>query len=178
MQTWTDIFKTLVSAGFGAILGFVLALLAEPLKNRIQHRIAQRRVEHTLTDEINSLALAMQIWLGARQKGIAIPDFTQKPQFNTERYDFVYEKERGMFYQVSASDSISCFYSVIKGVAAETKQLSNEQVMQLLIEFSLLEDRIRQGLFGRYFRQRLVRGRLSFLTKLLAEFNWKQFSAT
>ena len=64
-----------------------------PLRASIQHFFAMHRTHVIIADEIDALALTMSFFIPLR-KNNHTPDnpLSQKPAFNTERFDYAYKR--------------------------------------------------------------------------------------
>ncbi len=148
----------------GAIAGFVLAMLAEPVKAWIQRRIAIRRVEHILIDAVESVALSLSMY-----SAIQLPSFTGLvANFPMDKFDYIYENERAAFYAADKSGSLRHFFNAFIQ-ANETQRPTDhgEQVM-LIMHCALLKDRIEDGLFSRRFVRALSSRRMMHLCNMAA----------
>jgi hypothetical protein len=139
-----------------ALSSFAVGILLEPLRAAIQHSIAKRRTHGIIANEINALALQMSLFLSLRQQNHSPTNpLTQRPRFNTERYDHVHQTNRDHLYEIPSWDSLKRFYGEVKAVSG-TESLTDEQVLRLHMEFALLEDRIKDGILGRRMKAILV----------------------
>ena len=152
-----------------ALSSLTVGLLLEPLRASIQHFFAMHRTHIIIADEIDALALTMSFFIPLR-KNNHTPDnpLTQKPSFNTERFDYAYEKNRDHLYHIPGWDSLKRFYDAIKKVN-EAERLRDDEVFQLNMEFALLAERIQQGILGPTIRQRLLKNKFSSLPKIANE---------
>lgn len=158
MPEWTKILIT-------AIVSFSVAVLLDSVKNWR----AKRRTVRIVADEINTLALQMSLFLALRQ-GAHDPNnpLTQKPSFDTERYDYAYEKDRPTLYELASWGSLKRFYDEVKKAAGAVR-LTDDQVMQLTTEFALLADRIEDGILGRQMKAILIDSKFSHLPRVAAQ---------
>lgn len=152
-----------------ALSSLTVGLLLEPLRARIQYRFAMHRTHSIVADEIESLALTMSFFLPLRKQNHSPTNpLTQKPSFNTERYDHAYDKSRDHLYHIPGWDSLKRFYSAIKNANA-AESLTDDEVFHLTMEFALLAERIQQGILGPTIRQKLVNNKFSSLPKVANE---------
>ena len=157
MPEWVKILIT-------AVVSFSAAVVLDSVKEGR----ARRRTVRIVADEINTLALQMDLFLTLRQ-GADVPNnpLTRKPSFDTERYDYAYEKDRTTLYQLPSWSSLKRFYDeVVKAKNAES--LTDNQVAQLVMEFALLADCIERGILGRYMKYILIDSRASHLPRVAA----------
>lgn len=153
-----------------ALSSLAVGILLEPLRAAIQHWIAKSRTCTIVAKEINVLALQMTSFLNLRQANHSPTNrLTQKPQFDTERYDHAYANNRDHLYEIPSWDSLKRFYDAVKK-ATTAEVLTDDEVSRLLIEFELLEDRINDGILGAQMKTVLIKNKLSFLTKLTAQY--------
>ena len=144
-----------------ALVSFTAATALDVLKDWK----ARRKILGIIADEVNSLAIQMSLFLAIRKNHTPTNALTQKPTFDTERYDYFYDKNRDVLYQIPSWGSLKRFYDEVKK-ATDAATLSEDEVNRLLIEFKLLEDRIRDGLLGKRFMQVLLDKKFSQLIKL------------
>src|SRR5262249_28170173 len=123
-----------------------------------------------VAQEIGSLALQMSLFLAVRNSAHS-PDnpMTQKPSFDTERFDYAYEKDRVTLYQLPSWDSLKRFYGEIKKTQ-EMKSLTDDQVARLVMEFGLLSSRASDGLLGRQLKSLLIDNEFSHLPKVALQY--------
>lgn len=152
MPEWLKILIT-------AVVSFSAAMLLDFVKDWRE----RRRTIRIVADEVNTLALQMKLFLAVRQENHGPNNpLTQKPTFDTERYDYAYDKDRAVLYQLPSWGSLKRFYDEIKR-ATQAQRLTDEQVMQLVMEFALLEDRIKDGILGRQMKAILIDSKFSHL---------------
>jgi hypothetical protein len=158
MPEWVKILIT-------AIVSFSAAVLLD----WVNDWRARRRTIRIVADEINTLALQMSIFRSIRN-GAHSPNnpLTQKPPFDTERYDYAYEKDRTVLYQLSSWGSLKRFYDEVRK-AKQANSLTDDEVMRLTMEFALLADRIKDGILGRQMKAILINSKFSHLPKVAAQ---------
>src|SRR5450755_2634504 len=96
---------------FGAIIGFILSLLAEPLKASISERRKTRRIEKDLSLEMTYICSV-----------IATPRHLN-PNWRTylddTRYSHYFERDREVMFQLKQFNQISSFYDTLHRVKTE-----------------------------------------------------------
>jgi hypothetical protein len=153
-----------------ALSGLVIGTLLEPVRASIQHHFAMHRTHKIVADEINALALTMGFFLQMR-KQVPSPEnpMTQKPGFNTERFQYAYDNNRDHLYHIPGWDSLKRFYDAIEEVKRKDSRLSDDEMFHLNMEFALLAERAQQGIFGPVFKKVLIDNKFSNLPKVANE---------
>ena len=123
-----DIIKVL----FGAMLGFILALVGEPLKTKIQEARKTRRMEKALAQEMVYLAVAISTPLHLQIQG------WQERNLRMPVYEYYSEKETELLLHLSHYNQIDSFYEQMK-LARNYEGLEKDALFEASAGVSVLE---------------------------------------
>jgi hypothetical protein len=156
----------------GVLSGVAIGIILEPVRAAIQHWFLSRRIHRIVAQEVDSLALAMKYFVSVFDETLRKTpgkESAESPRFSTERFDYAHTGHRDVLYEMPSWDSLKQFYDAIKN-SQKMMGISKTGVFDLLYRFSLLEERVEQGLLGPQFKSILLRQKTSNLrdvTKIL-----------
>jgi hypothetical protein len=133
-----DAFPSWLTGLIGVVVGFLLSLLAEP----IRIALAKRRIETAIIREISAMIFTLRNFSPKDQD--AAP-----PTFMSERYDYYFDRNRDAVLRIKGCDIIGDFYREIRQISTGSlKELGKpfERLEAVANHTSILSPRLRKRL--------------------------------